>query len=488
MRRLLFLTLLLLVFPYSQPVMAQGEGADIERLEVALWPEYDRPEMLVILRARLSQDQSLPAIVRLPIPERVGEPHAVAMRAQDGPLLSAPYSLEGEGEQTIVSVQTDELEVWVEYYDELMIAGDQRTYRFEWPRGYAVTEFAYEVQQPVDSQAIQINPAGEAAPGEFGLTYYSAELGTVSAAATASVELSYQKSNAILFVESQLPRSSLPVESLQISFWPEYDRSAVLVFYRVRLREDTTLPALVSLPIPSRAGDPHAVAKWFPEGGLSDLVRWSRQPDGDWATITIETDTTGVWLEFYDDLTVAGDQRTYSFQWPGGLEIGNLQYEVQQPAAAGEMSVIPAGETRTREDGLRYHEGSFGAQSPDAQPVVEFAYSNPAGQLTNPTSAGPALVRPEATQGGIPDVRVWIPWVLGIFGVVFLALGAILFLRLRRGTASKAPRPRKRSSAKKQPDPGRREIDASPVFCHICGTQANVNDNFCRRCGTTLRK
>jgi hypothetical protein len=476
-----------MLLPLTLPTAAQV-GASLERLEIAIWPEYDRPAALVILRARLSEAQPLPATVRLPIPVEVGEPHAVAVRTLDRRLLTAPYELEIEQDWAIVSVRTDELEVWVEYYDELNIEGAQRTYRFTWPSGYAVAELTYEVQQPADAQEFQITPPGQAERGEFGLSYHTAELGSVSAADAFTIEFEYQKSNTNLSIDNPLPQRAQPVESLKISFWPEYDRSEVLVFYRVRLSDDTPLPALVSLPIPSRVGDPHAVAKWFPEGGLSDLVRWSRQPDGDWATVTIETDTTGVWLEFYDDLNVEADRRSYRFQWPGGLEIGDLQFEVQQPAAADELSITPEGESRLQEDGLRYYTGSLGAQSADARPTIAFTYFNPGGQLTNPPAAVPSLVRPEVTQGGIPDVRAWIPWALGAFGVVFLALGAFLFLRLRREAVPRAPRPRQRSTARKPARKGDREFDASPVFCHICGTQANVNDNFCRRCGTALRK
>ena len=48
-------------------------------LQVDLWPEYDRPEMLVILRASLAADVSLPVDVTFRIPAAVGDPNAVAV-------------------------------------------------------------------------------------------------------------------------------------------------------------------------------------------------------------------------------------------------------------------------------------------------------------------------------------------------------------------------------------------------------------------------
>ena len=52
---LLFLSLSL----FSTSALAE-EGPEIERLEVVLWPEYDRPAVLVFLRVQLAGGASLP--------------------------------------------------------------------------------------------------------------------------------------------------------------------------------------------------------------------------------------------------------------------------------------------------------------------------------------------------------------------------------------------------------------------------------------------
>ena len=72
------LTLLLfVVFLFLVPA-AQAQGMlSLATLEVALWPEYDRPEVLVIYKAKLPADISLPVDVSLKIPAIAGEPFAV---------------------------------------------------------------------------------------------------------------------------------------------------------------------------------------------------------------------------------------------------------------------------------------------------------------------------------------------------------------------------------------------------------------------------
>ena len=76
---------------------------------------------------------------------------------------------------------------------------------------------------------------------------------------------------ALLLVAGLLPawgQDAPRAERLTIAFWPEYDRSAVLVTYRVELAPTVAVPALVELTIPADVGMPHAVAKRGADGGL----------------------------------------------------------------------------------------------------------------------------------------------------------------------------------------------------------------------------
>ena len=49
----------------TAPTVAQDR---LERLEISLWPEYDRPAMLVMLRAWLPADAEFPVTISLPMP------------------------------------------------------------------------------------------------------------------------------------------------------------------------------------------------------------------------------------------------------------------------------------------------------------------------------------------------------------------------------------------------------------------------------------
>ena len=111
---LLLLLCLLIIIPMR--VAAQND-LNVSTVEVDLWPEYDRPSMLVIYRITLAPDVTLPAQVSLRIPARVGLPNAVAAKQTDGSLINTPYDLQESGDWGILEFQATSPELQIEYYD-----------------------------------------------------------------------------------------------------------------------------------------------------------------------------------------------------------------------------------------------------------------------------------------------------------------------------------------------------------------------------------
>lgn len=74
---LLFLTLLL-----PGVVLAQS-SAPLADLNIALWPEYDRPEVLVIFRGRVADNTPLPAALTFKLPATTETLHAIAYAREE---------------------------------------------------------------------------------------------------------------------------------------------------------------------------------------------------------------------------------------------------------------------------------------------------------------------------------------------------------------------------------------------------------------------
>ena len=60
--------------PLLPPFAMDGETQVFDNLEITMWPEFDRPETLVIYQVSLPSDLSLPVEVRIPVPSAYGEP------------------------------------------------------------------------------------------------------------------------------------------------------------------------------------------------------------------------------------------------------------------------------------------------------------------------------------------------------------------------------------------------------------------------------
>jgi hypothetical protein len=278
------------------------------------------------------------------------------------------------------------------------------------------------------------------------------------------------------------------IDRLVVALWPEYDQPAMLVILRAQLPPDTALPAEITLPIPAEVGEPLAVAYSTSEGALVNAP-YTRQAQGDWALITLTSESRSAQVEYYQPLTLSGNERSFSYTWPGGQDLAGLGYEVQHPVGAQAMAIDPPPQsTAPRPDGLLYSFGELGPVPGTETRLIDLRYERDSSTLsvdsatqTSPPVAGPA----EPAEGGM-DVTTWLPFGLGAIGGVLVLVGGALYWRSRRRSSGVAVRARHRGRRSAQPESAP-ALDASAVFCHSCGTQAAVTDKFCRQCGTKLR-
>lgn len=207
-----FLFICLLFLAPALSGRAQGD-LTLASLEVDLWPEYDRPEMLVIYKVMLSPDVPLPADLTFRIPTRAGELNAVAERQVDGQLYTVAHERMVQGDWAFVTMTATMPEVHLEYYDSaLEKRGNQRSFEFVWPGDYAVETLILQVQQPAGARDLELTPGlGEGVLAGDGLRYYTAEVGSLEAGEDFRMLVEYDKPSDALSVELQ----NLPVQPSQ---------------------------------------------------------------------------------------------------------------------------------------------------------------------------------------------------------------------------------------------------------------------------------
>jgi hypothetical protein len=193
------------------PAAAQAQTAQsLSELEIDLWPEYDRPGVLVIYRLTLSAQTVIPAQVSVRIPAAVGEPYAVAARQAEGALFNLAYERVVSGEWASIIFTATSSEIQLEYYDNtLSRTGDLRSFTYTWPGDFAIQSMVIQVQQPLDASNMRISPSfGAGVTGGDGLVYYDRQVGQVNADQTVEISFQYTKSTDTFSAQSLTVRPS----------------------------------------------------------------------------------------------------------------------------------------------------------------------------------------------------------------------------------------------------------------------------------------
>ncbi len=199
------LSLVLALVPgrFVRPVSAQSD-VRIASMHIDIWPEYDRPGVLVIYRLTLSPDTALPAEVSLRMPRDANRPFNVAMQSLEG-MYNLKYDTIIGGEWILVRFTTPSPDVQFEYYDPRLDQDDEmRYYTFEYACDHPVDDLTIQVQQPLYAEMIEFNQEMETGRrGQDGLIYYRKEIGEVKNGTAFSLGISFRKANDALSVYLQ---------------------------------------------------------------------------------------------------------------------------------------------------------------------------------------------------------------------------------------------------------------------------------------------
>jgi hypothetical protein len=214
----LLLTTLLSAFvitaykPFSETVQIQTPTL-LSDFQIALWPEFDRPDVLVIYTFNLHASTSLPANITLRIPAAAGEPHAVAVGPSLPQVGDVPYSRQVVGDWAEITFVATTPAVQFEYYDPRLVKqGDIRNFEYRWHGEYSVDSMLMVVQQPFESLNMQISPnPGSGVRRADGLIYYTQELGSLVAGQTFDIAMAYEKTSDRLSAELIAVQPSQPL-------------------------------------------------------------------------------------------------------------------------------------------------------------------------------------------------------------------------------------------------------------------------------------
>ena len=189
-RNILIFLFILLVIPATQG-KAQNEISTIDSLRIEIWPDYDRPSVLVLLTGLLPADTIFPATIILPLPKNAQLNAVARIDDRDGIMKDDILSVPGPSDM-LMFITTD-LQFRVEFYIPYIANGSKRSYDYSWIADISVNNLELQIQQPKAATSFKINPqAKNFITGTDGLLYHALSPKPVLAGQLFTVHLEYE--------------------------------------------------------------------------------------------------------------------------------------------------------------------------------------------------------------------------------------------------------------------------------------------------------
>jgi hypothetical protein len=196
-----------LLFTISCPASAQGE-VTLDSVTVQLWPEYDQPDMLVILNYQLASSVSLPAELTFQLPGNVEKPYVVAVgpTAQTVSDQNIDFDYQKKGEWLEVTVTAEYPAIQIEYYDSsLRIQDEDRSFTYLWPGNYAAGALTVSLRIPVDTTEVTTDPQmKDISPADSGQTLLEWSTSNLEVSEQVPISISYVKTSDRLSISGPL--------------------------------------------------------------------------------------------------------------------------------------------------------------------------------------------------------------------------------------------------------------------------------------------
>ena len=178
------------------PVAAPPADLRIARLQLSIWPEYDDPRVLLIIRGELAPGVTFPTHVTLPVPKEA-ELIGAGMISELGELLLHPHRIIPGGASDTLEIDLPAPRFFAElYYDPFEGSGDVKrfTYTFEAP--YPIAQLDIDLQKPYTASEFVTEPPAMAQESEGrDTTYHRFAYRDVAAGQPTTFTVSYVKTD-----------------------------------------------------------------------------------------------------------------------------------------------------------------------------------------------------------------------------------------------------------------------------------------------------
>lgn len=198
LRKIFFGAMIALAFLFSlAPGTLAQDSNRLTQLQISVWPEYDRPDVLVLLDGTLADQSGLPRDVSILIPTGA-ELFVTTSANPDGslaPEVSSKSTDLGDG-FTRVTFPVSQPKFRVEYYHNLLRGAPDKTLDFVYKSISGVDQVTLEIQQPLRATNFAVTPATQTSrTASDGFKYFVLQFSNIAANQTIGAQAKYTKAD-----------------------------------------------------------------------------------------------------------------------------------------------------------------------------------------------------------------------------------------------------------------------------------------------------
>ncbi len=214
MRRVFFcalpVMLLAIAFTPAPRVLADDPNHQTQ-LKISVWPEYDKPSVLVMLDGTLADAGNLPREIALTVPAKATILATTYTSADGAYAAEQPYNATdlGDGFKR-VTYSVKAANYHLEYYDDLLRGLPDKTMDFVYRSPAVVDQLVLEVQQPLLATNFAVTPQTPNTRSENGFTFYTWQFSNVAVNQTVTVQARYTKNDSAPSVAATPVSAPLP--------------------------------------------------------------------------------------------------------------------------------------------------------------------------------------------------------------------------------------------------------------------------------------
>ena len=194
--------------PSAAPANVSTSVTDLvmARLRLSIWPEYDDPRVLIMLRGEMTPRQAFPATITLPLPKDA-EIIGAGMISEQNELLLHPHQVLPGDTQDSLQLNLPVPRFFVEfYYNPFTTSGPEKRFAYTAPTTYPIEVFEVDIQQPLKATDFALDPSPmERRTDNQGLTYHQFTYRNIEKGQNHTFTIAYTKTVAIPSVPKQQP-------------------------------------------------------------------------------------------------------------------------------------------------------------------------------------------------------------------------------------------------------------------------------------------